>query len=215
MTANQVVAYNLRRARTLRGWTQAETVKELEPYLGARWSTASYGMAERAADGGRARRFDADELLAFAQAFDLPPTWFLFPPAQTDHPVTQIASDDAPQGLEPAALLARLFKATDELQARFAEFGSDAPPADLRAELDGIADNVIARSLDRYVRGRFSDLDELSGDLLKLADLVQVVASHAAREHQAREQQASGAASPADELMRASESIEPTEEGQG
>lgn len=80
LTPNQLVAWNLTRARQLRGWTQEEAAERLEPHLGERWSRATMSMAERSIDGSRIRRFDADDLLALSQAFDLPITYFLVPP---------------------------------------------------------------------------------------------------------------------------------------
>src|SRR3954451_16527294 len=80
LTPNQVVAFNLRRARLQRGWTQEQAALELEPFLGERWSKVTFSAAERSAAGGRGRRFDADGLVAFALAFDLPVAWFLTPP---------------------------------------------------------------------------------------------------------------------------------------
>lgn len=77
---NQVVAYNFRVARELRGWTQEEAAEQLEPYLGMRLTQASISAIERAWDGDRNREFDAQEILAFALAFDLPLIWFYLPP---------------------------------------------------------------------------------------------------------------------------------------
>ena len=77
---NQVVAYNVRAARELRGWTQDDFADRLEPYLGQRLTQASVSAIERAWDGERRREFDAQELLTFALVFDLPIIWFLLPP---------------------------------------------------------------------------------------------------------------------------------------
>jgi transcriptional regulator with XRE-family HTH domain len=77
---NQVVAYNIRAARQLRGWTQEELADRLEPYLGQRLTQAGVSSIERAWDGDRRREFDAHELLIFAMVFDLPIVWFLLPP---------------------------------------------------------------------------------------------------------------------------------------
>lgn len=77
---NQVVAYNVRAARELRGWTQDDFADRLEPYLGQRLTQASVSAIERAFDGERRREFDAQELLTFALVFDLPIIWFLLPP---------------------------------------------------------------------------------------------------------------------------------------
>ncbi len=75
-----MVAYNVREARQLRGWTQEELADRLEPYLGQRLTQAGVSSIERAWDGDRRREFDAHELLIFAMVFDLPILWFLLPP---------------------------------------------------------------------------------------------------------------------------------------
>src|SRR5688572_7523973 len=80
MTPNMCVAWNLARARALRGWTQEQACEQLEPYLGERWSKATYSAAERSVDGQRVRQFTADDLYAFSRAFELPMTLFLTPP---------------------------------------------------------------------------------------------------------------------------------------
>jgi transcriptional regulator with XRE-family HTH domain len=80
VTANQVVAYNLRRARGLRGWTQLETSERLEPLLGKRWSKATFSIAERSIAGRRIKKFSADEIAAFVQVFRLPVAYFFLAP---------------------------------------------------------------------------------------------------------------------------------------
>jgi transcriptional regulator with XRE-family HTH domain len=81
MTGNQLVAYNLKRARDLRGLTQEQAAELLEPYLDGSWSPASFSAAERSAIAGkRTREFTADDLLAFVAAFNLPMPFFLTPP---------------------------------------------------------------------------------------------------------------------------------------
>ena len=80
MTGNQLVAANLRRIRRSQHLTQTEAGKLVEPYLGKRWSYASWSSAERSAyPGGRPRRFDADEIVAFAKAFNVPALSFFLP----------------------------------------------------------------------------------------------------------------------------------------
>lgn len=81
---NQIVAYNFKAARELRGWTQEEAAIRLEPLLGQRLPQASISAIERAYEGDRHREFDAHELLAFAEAFNLPLVWFLLPPPGDD-----------------------------------------------------------------------------------------------------------------------------------
>jgi len=83
---NQVVAYNVRAARELRGWTQEQVADRLEGFLGQRLTQAGVSSIERSWDGDRRREFDAHELLTFALVFDLPMIWFLLPPTG-DHRV--------------------------------------------------------------------------------------------------------------------------------
>jgi transcriptional regulator with XRE-family HTH domain len=93
---NEVVAYNFRAARELRGWTQEETAEALEPLLGQRLPQASISAIERAYEGDRRREFDAQEILAFSLAFDLPLIWFFLPPPadhRTLHRTTNIVSE--------------------------------------------------------------------------------------------------------------------------
>ncbi len=79
VTANQIIAANLLRARKLRGWTQDQAAEKLAPFLGVTWSRATFSAAERTAAGKRLRQFDADEIAAFALAFDLPIAWWFLP----------------------------------------------------------------------------------------------------------------------------------------
>ena len=80
LTPNQLVGYNLWCARQERGWTQAQAAEALAPHLGVRWTVAQVSAAERSVDGTRVRQFTADDLVAFAQAFDVPITYFFIPP---------------------------------------------------------------------------------------------------------------------------------------
>lgn len=69
----------------MRGWTQKEAAERLEPFLGQRWSRATFSVAERSwAHAHRVRQFTGDELVAFAAAFDLPVAFFLEPPTDRD-----------------------------------------------------------------------------------------------------------------------------------
>jgi transcriptional regulator with XRE-family HTH domain len=70
----------------MRDLTQERAAELLEPYLGRRWSKATFSAAERsAAEGTRAREFSADELLAFARAFDVPVSYFFLPQEEDIH----------------------------------------------------------------------------------------------------------------------------------
>ncbi len=80
LTPNQLVGYNLWCARQERGWTQAQAAEALEPHLGVRWTVAQVSAAERSVDGTRIRQFTADDLVAFAQTYGVPITYFFLPP---------------------------------------------------------------------------------------------------------------------------------------
>jgi len=123
---NQVVAYNIREARQLRGWTQEELADRLEPYLGQRLTQAGVSSIERAWDGERRREFDAHELLIFAMVFDLPILWFLLPPPgdhrvmrSTTRPVDELYAWllGQPQQLEPLYQRLRQLGITDPTAA--------------------------------------------------------------------------------------------------
>jgi hypothetical protein len=83
-TPNQVVASRIADARMIRHLTQEEAADALAPYIGTRWSGATFSIVERSVDGKRIRQFSADELLALSRAFDLPVGFFLSPPTVGD-----------------------------------------------------------------------------------------------------------------------------------
>ena len=69
----------------MRGWTQEQAADQIEPFLGQRWSKATFSAAERSWEHAhRIRQFTGDELVAFAAAFDLPVAWFFEPPTDRD-----------------------------------------------------------------------------------------------------------------------------------
>jgi transcriptional regulator with XRE-family HTH domain len=80
LTANQLVAYNVQRARKARGWSQEVLGGKLERMTGRVWSKTSVSAAESSWRGGRVRKFDANELLAFSIVFDLPIAFMFLPP---------------------------------------------------------------------------------------------------------------------------------------
>jgi hypothetical protein len=103
MTANQVVAHNLRRAREEWNLTQEQAAVQLEPWLGTKWSKASFSIAERSVDAGaRGRQFDANELLAFSLAFRRPIAWF-FEPSSDEELIDVGRKAISPNALRDAA----------------------------------------------------------------------------------------------------------------
>ena len=98
-TMNQVVGFNLRLARQLRGLTQEQAAQALaRQQRGKPWSKATWSAAEHSIDGQVVRQFTADDLVDFSLVFDLPPDWFLYPPGSGHEPVEILATsqpDDA------------------------------------------------------------------------------------------------------------------------
>jgi hypothetical protein len=123
---NEVIAYNFKRARELRGLTQPEAAAALEPFLGQLLPQASISAIERAYGGEKRREFDAQEILAFACAFDLPLIWFLLPPPD-DTRRLQATSDRVN---ELYTLTLGREDQLEDLYARFRELGMREPDAD-------------------------------------------------------------------------------------
>ena len=77
LTAGHIVAISLKRARELRGLSQAEAGELLGEHLRRPWSAATVSAAERSWEREPARSFTANELDGFSRAFGLPLLWFL------------------------------------------------------------------------------------------------------------------------------------------
>jgi len=116
MTPNQLVAFNLWRARQLLGLTQEQAAERLEPYLGERWSKRSFSAAERSVDGKRIKVFSADEIVAFAAAFDFPVSFFFAVPSSE----VTVAARGADKGLAPRKLVEALGHPGERHQERIA-----------------------------------------------------------------------------------------------
>ncbi|HEY9558946.1 MAG TPA: helix-turn-helix transcriptional regulator [Acidimicrobiales bacterium] len=175
LTPNQVVAYNLAQARALKGWTQDQAAEALEPHLGARWSSASYSAAERSVDGNRIRNFDADEIVAFARAFELPITWFFLPPPPWASPgvPAKLRTPDAERFGQPLALLADLVFG-DETHAatmtlRLQAFLDELGPNPLSDAQQRVTEAVEARKT-QLVRHALGDLQQWQTQLRALAN---------------------------------------------
>lgn len=103
MTPNQVVAWNLWQARKELGWSQETTSRALAEH-GVDWEKATYYSAEAGrASEKQARRFSADEILAFALTFRKPFSTFLTPPANTTM-VLEVQGEDGKSVSEPLQL---------------------------------------------------------------------------------------------------------------
>jgi transcriptional regulator with XRE-family HTH domain len=151
-TPNQIVAHNIAKARLIRGWTQDQAAEACESYLGTRLSTASWSALERSVDGNRIRQIDADELIAFARAFDLPVGFFLTPPSVWDGHV--VATTDAgPDGLEPEELFDVVIGTPDNLHSWEQYLLSwPSPEHRIRIHDDGTMENLGRMQEDVHPR---------------------------------------------------------------
>jgi len=185
-TANQIVAFNVAKARLLRGWTQEEAAEALAPYLGTRLSTASVSAIERSVDTGRVREFSADELLAFARGFRVPLAWFFTPPSFWEG-VGVSTPDAGEEGLDPLVMLHAVL-GTPETLEDYKEYLLTWPDPRhrMRVYADGTQENVgrvaedVYPRLDdllrlrarRQLRDRFGDVDEARDVLRALTALL-------------------------------------------
>jgi len=178
LTANQIVAYNLAQARLWRDWTQEQAAEAIEPFLGVRWSKASVSQAERSVDGRFVRNFSADEIAAFAQAFDLPLTWFFMPPPPRIPTGNVLLRNRDGSNPRPLAGLIDLVFGTEESQA-FLTLRLDAwlehnPSMALTEAQTRIAD-LVRHRVEALLRERFLELGEwrrqLEGIASHLEDL--------------------------------------------
>ena len=173
-TVNQIIAFNVGKARMLRGWTQEEAVQALAPYLGTKLSTASFSAIERSIDTGRVREFNGDELLAFARGFRVPITWFFTPPSVWEG-VGVSTPDAGDDGLDPLVMLHAVL-GTPETLAEYRSYllSWPDPRHRLRTHPDGTVENLgriaedVHPALDdllrlraqKQLRDRFGGVDE-------------------------------------------------------
>ncbi len=128
--ANQIVGVNFRIARELRGWTQEQTAERLAPHMnGQVLPKTSISAMERVLDRDRRRVFNAQEILAFAQAFDLPVWWFFLPIPNGDGYGLEGTTRDSTYVL---SLLLGRAEHMDALRERLTEIGgwADGPERD-------------------------------------------------------------------------------------
>lgn len=187
MTANQIVAFNVVKARLLRGWTQEEAADAIAPYLGNRLSAASFSAIERSVDVGRVREFSAHEILAFARGFHVPVTWFFTPPSPYWDGVGVDTPDAGEDGLDPLVVLDAVLGTPATLEEyRQYLFSWPSDEHRLRVYADGTAEDLGAISEDvhprldellrirarRHLRDRFGDVDGARDALTRLLGLL-------------------------------------------
>jgi hypothetical protein len=173
LTPNQVIAFNLARARERQGWTLNEAAERLEPYIGARWSKANLSAAERSIAGERIRNFDADEIVAFARCFELPIAFFFMPPPPwAGELAMRLTTPDAEQlGIEIGTLIDLIYGDPIQMGAlteRMKDFLDRAGEDRLTYAQQQIAWAVKDR-INAIAYTTFGDLADLQATLLDAA----------------------------------------------
>jgi hypothetical protein len=173
LTPNQVIAFNLARARERQGWTLNEAAERLEPYLGSRWSKANLSAAERSIAGERIRNFDADEIVAFARCFELPIAFFFMPPPPwAGELAMRLTTPDAEQlGIEIGTLIDLIYGDPFQMGAlteRMKDFLDRAGEDRLTYAQQQIAWAVKDR-INAIAYTTFGDLADLQATLLDAA----------------------------------------------
>ncbi len=137
--------------------------------------------------GNRVRQFDADEIVAFARAFDLPVTWFFMPPPPWASPgvPAKLRTPDAERFGAPLALLADLIFGADYpralMQLRFQAFLDELGPNPLSDAQARVVEAVDARKA-QLVRHALGDLQQWQTQLRALANHLEDLEARSARE---------------------------------
>jgi transcriptional regulator with XRE-family HTH domain len=182
---NQIVAYNVAKARLLRGWTQEQAAEALAPYLGTRLSAASFSAIERSVAGGRIREFTADEIVALARGFNLPIGWFFTPPSLMEG--IGVATPDADErGLDPQVMLDSILGTPETLadwerilltwpagSGHRVRMHDDGTVEDLGRAVPDVHDRAARLRARVLLRQEFGDLDEAHRVLERLAALLE------------------------------------------
>ncbi|HXH87317.1 MAG TPA: helix-turn-helix transcriptional regulator [Gaiellaceae bacterium] len=196
VSANQLVAYNLRRARQMRGLTQEQAAGLLEPYLGKRWSKATFSAAETSIEGKRVREFSGNDILAFASAFDVTVSWFFLP---IDEAPAVMVTCGGPRPLNIGNLLDAFmpYGPKPELTERL-ETITENVPAGLRGEMDDRVNRFVSQRAAAVIAAHVDSIDQDVNDLRRVADLLEL-AQAAARQQIPRELEVAGTPQPKEE----------------
>jgi transcriptional regulator with XRE-family HTH domain len=186
LSPNQVIAYNLARAREARGWSQEEAGRRLEPFLGTTWSKATFSQAERSIDPGRSRGFTADEIVAFSRCFGYPVTWFFLPPPPGQAGVprrTETGETRRDYGRRLNRLLTQILgtvEQVDDLQERVAAFVEELTPKSLADAHDVVAE-ASGVLLSEGPPTAAKELRRWREALLRVADGLEAIEAQVAR----------------------------------
>lgn len=168
---SQLVAMNLRRARELRGWTQAQARQHLYDN-GVPWEhPQQMSAAEAGADPKkRGRSFTADELVGMARAFGVPITWFFLPPEGDDEAAVMLDRESI-SGVE---YLQALFEIPEEVRDRL----NRSLPFLTEASWDivqSVIDNVLTVKAAAAIGGKKQAYQVISEQFASLAAVARLM----------------------------------------
>lgn len=179
------MAYNVAKARLLRGWTQEQAAEALAPFLGTKLSAASFSAIERSVAGGRIREFTADEIVALARGFRLPIGWFFTPPSLLEG-VGVATPDTDERGLDPQVMLDSILGTPDTLadwerilltwpagSGHRVRMHDDGTVENLGRTVPDVNDRAARLRARVLLRQEFGDLDEAHRVLERLAALLE------------------------------------------
>ncbi len=159
LSAGHIVALNLKRARELRGLSQAETGELLGDHLPKPWSAATVSAAERCWERGPERSFTANELDGFSRAFRLPMLWFLLPPERDEGDGRPL-----PQGWVRRLLWSDSRELRDHVEGLTRDRRASALAGIMDTAEDALADALAGHRADR-LRALARQLREVAGTL--------------------------------------------------
>ncbi len=184
MSTNQIVAYNVAKARAIRGWTQEQAAEELAPYLGAKLSAASFSALERSAwNPNRVKQFSADELFALSRGFDLPIGFFFTPPPPA-FDAGLYGPDAGMKGLDPIVLLDAILGTPENLgywESELLDYSASiAPMPKSKKEKPSVSPSDLSERLTPFtamrakalLRSSFGDVGEAKDVLERLAEIL-------------------------------------------
>jgi transcriptional regulator with XRE-family HTH domain len=185
VTINQIVAWNMAWLRKAAALTQAQ----LGERLGG-WSVAAVSAAERSWDGRRVREFDANTLLALAEAFGVPIVALFLPPTGDGVETRYVwhAHEQDADCRDMADLAARLLPDSEEeshvmdayrarlvaVSARYLEPDWDE---DVRAWMSESTTAGIRRGRLRRIQWQREALLSAADDLGKIAEAIEGASS--------------------------------------
>ena len=121
-TPAQVVAYNVKRLREDRGWSQADASKRCALYMpGGEWSTPVWSMMERSVAGGRVRAFTADELVGLALGLKVPLVALFLPPHPEAKRLSRVRAGGGKKGTSTLGLLKLVVEIDESTRRRISK----------------------------------------------------------------------------------------------